>query len=458
MTSNQRKLPSVNSLLEHPEIQNILATKSRTVVTNIIRETLSEFRTGEITDPSSIDNIVSITSKRLSSLLRLHPQTVVNASGVILHTNLGRAPLSKETIKAVSLKSGGYNSLEMDLSTGKRGSRQNHIADLLKQLTGAEDALVVNNNAAALYLCLSALVHKKNVIVSRGEAVEIGGNFRIPEIASSGLTSLKEVGTTNRTYINDYAEAADLNTGAFLKVHTSNFKVLGFTHGASITELVELSKRRNIPLIFDIGSGSLLKTELFGLSHEPMPQEAVKAGVDITLFSGDKLLGGPQAGIIIGKKHLIDILKQHPLSRILRIDKLNLVALIRTLIHYLDDDALTEIPIWRMISRNSSSIYRQATHWSKTIGKGSRVIIGQSTVGGGSLPGETLPTWLVAIDGYRIEGGSQKLSEIFRNNIPPIIGRLEHNQLLLDVRTVYHKDTASVLQAISNIVQSLTKR
>ena len=316
MTSNYRKLPSVNSLLEHPEIQTIIAKKSRSFVTDIIREILKNYRVSDNIDPPSPDDLVLLIKNRVMSLTNLYPQTVINATGVILHTNLGRAPLSKATTKLMSQNASGYHAIELDLDSGKRGSRQKHVSDLLKLLTGAEDALVVNNNAAALYLCLSALVPSRNVIVSRGEAVEIGGNFRIPEIASSGSTTLKEVGTTNRTYVRDYANAVDSNTGAFLKVHTSNFKVSGFTHETSITELSELSKIHKVPVIFDLGSGCLLKTEVFGLSHEPMPQESIKAGVDITLFSGDKLLGGPQAGIIIGKKYFIDTLKQHPLYRI----------------------------------------------------------------------------------------------------------------------------------------------
>ena len=457
MTSNYRKLPSVNSLLEHPEIQTIISNKSRSFVTDVVREILNSCRNSNNTNPPSLHELVLLTQKRVNALSNLYPQTVINATGVILHTNLGRAPLSSATTKLISQTSSSYHAIELNLSSGKRGSRQEHVSDLLKQLTGAEDALVVNNNAAALYLCLNALVPEKNVIVSRGEAVEIGGNFRIPEIASSGSTTLKEVGTTNRTYARDYADAIDLNTGAFLKVHTSNFKVSGFTHETSITELSALSRTYKVPVIFDLGSGCLLRTELFGLKHEPMPQESVKAAVDVTLFSGDKLLGGPQAGIIIGKKYFIDILKQHPLYRILRIDKINLMGLVRTLLHYLDDDAITKIPVWKMIARTESSIQRQAVNWAKAIGKVSSVTTGRSTVGGGSLPGETLPTWLVKIDCSNLAGGAEKLAETLRHNIPPIIGRIEHGQLLLDVRTVESGKASVALQSIRHSVKSLLK-
>ena len=458
MTSNYRKLPSVNSLLEHPEIQTIILRKSRSFVTDIIREILKTCRDSENIDPPSVDDLVLLINNRVTSLANLYPQTVINASGVILHTNLGRAPLSNATTKIISQNASGYHAIELDLDSGKRGSRQKHVSDLLKRLTGAEDALVVNNNAAALYLCLSALVPAKNVIVSRGEAVEIGGNFRIPEIASSGSTTLKEVGTTNRTYARDYANAVDSNTGAFLKVHTSNFKVSGFTHETSLTELCELSRTHKVPVIFDIGSGCLVKTEVFGLGHEPMPQEAIKAGVDITLFSGDKLLGGPQAGIIIGKKHFIDTLKQHPLYRILRIDKMNLTALVRTLLHYIDNDAITKIPVWKMICRSESSIKRQALQWSKAIGLLASVKEGKSTIGGGSLPGETLPTWLVTIDCRDLVGGVEKLAQNLRSNVLPIIGRIENNQLLLDLRTVEERKAPVALQSICDIVKSLVKQ
>ena len=273
MISNNRKLPSVNSVLEHPEIQTIITGKSRWFVTDVIRGILKNYRDSTNTKPPSLDGLILMIKNRVISLVNLYPQTVINASGVILHTNLGRAPLSNASAKLIMQNSSGYHAIELDLDSGKRGSRQKHASDLLKRLTGAEDSLIVNNNAAALYLCLSALVPEKNVIVSRGEAVEIGGNFRIPEIASSGSTTLKEVGTTNRTYARDYANAVDSNTGAFLKVHTSNFKVSGFTHETSITELSELSKTHKVPVIFDLGSGCLLKTEVFGLKHEPTPQE-----------------------------------------------------------------------------------------------------------------------------------------------------------------------------------------
>ena len=458
MISNNRKLPSVNSVLEHPEIQTIITGKSRWFVTDVIRGILKNCRDSTNTKPPSLDGLILMIKNRVTSLVNLYPQTVINASGVILHTNLGRAPLSNASAKLIMQNSSGYHAIELDLDSGKRGSRQKHASDLLKRLTGAEDSLIVNNNAAALYLCLSALVPEKNVIVSRGEAVEIGGNFRIPEIASSGSTTLKEVGTTNRTYARDYANAVDSNTGAFLKVHTSNFKVSGFTHETSITELSELSKTHKVPVIFDLGSGCLLKTEVFGLKHEPTPQESIKAGIDVTLFSGDKLLGGPQAGIIIGKKYFIDILKQHPLYRILRIDKINLTGLTRTLLHYIDGDAITKVPVWKMISRTESSVKRQALQWSKTIGRLSSVTAGKSTIGGGSLPGETLPTWLIKIDCRNLEGGVEKLAQALRTNTPPIIGRIENDELLLDLRTVELGKSTIALKSLCHIVKSYPKK
>ena len=277
------------------------------------------------------------------------PRQVINATGVIIHTNLGRAPLSPAAIEAMTQAARGYTDLEMDLSTGRRGSRQAHLQSLLQQVTGAEEALAVNNNASAILLGLSALSVGKEVIVSRAEAVELGGGFRIPEVLKQSGAKLIDVGTTNRTYLRDYEDAITENTAALLKVHTSNFRVEGFTSEVEPSELVALSKEKGIPVLHDVGSGALLPTEAYGLAHEPTPQESIAAGVGLVFFSGDKLLGGPQSGMVVGTSELVRRLERHPLARAIRIDKMSLAGLTATLLHYLKQEAESEIPIWRMI-------------------------------------------------------------------------------------------------------------
>ena len=318
------------------------------------------------------------------------------------------------------------------------------MQEILQRLTGAEAALVVNNNAAAVLLGLAALAEGREVIVSRGEAVEIGGGFRIPDVLRQSGASLVEVGSTNRTYARDYADAISEDAGALLRVHPSNFRVTGFTHAATTPELAELGKQRGIPVLYDLGSGCLLNTEQFGLSHEPTPQEAVADGADLVFFSGDKLLGGPQAGIIVGREKLVRLLSRHPLARAVRIDKMSLAALSATLLHYVRDDALERVPIWRMISAPLAALEQRAAQWRERIGSSAGVVQGESAIGGGSLPGETLPTWPLVLS----TGHADRLALALRRQSPPVVGRIEDGRLYLDPRTVLPEQDNDLVQAV----------
>ena len=380
---------------------------------------------------------------------RLTP--VINATGVVLHTNLGRAPLSEETIAAMESASRGYNNLEFDLETGERGSRHVLIEPLLCRLTGAEAALAVNNNAAAVLLALTAFARRKEVIVSRGQAVEIGGGFRVPEVMRQSGAKLIEVGTTNCTYIRDYEEAVTPRTAAFLRVHTSNFLVVGHTHTVTLEELVAAGKRCQVPVFDDLGSGCPLDTRPFGLAPEPAIRESISAGADLVLFSGDKLLGGPQAGIIAGKKIYIDKLKKHPLVRAMRMDKTRLAGLAATLLHYIKGEALTKVPVWKMISMPLEEIDRRAKLWADAAGGLVKVIDGESLIGGGSLPGTSLPTRLLAIGDPQKPALAQKLARRLRAFDPPVIGRISENSLLLDPRTVMPAEDEIMVRALKQI-------
>jgi L-seryl-tRNA(Ser) seleniumtransferase len=376
------------------------------------------------------------------------PRPVINATGVIIHTNLGRSPLSRAAIEAAVAASQGYSDLEFDLTTGRRGSRQAHLQALVRELTGAEAALVVNNNASAVLLALTALAQGKEVIVSRGEAVEIGGGFRVPDVLAQSGAKLVDVGTTNRTYDRDYEAAITENTGAFLKAHASNFKVEGFTAEVSPGELVALGAKRGVPVLHDVGSGALLNTEKYGLAHEPTPQESVAVGVGLTLFSGDKLLGGPQAGIVAGQRDLVQQLERHPLARAVRIDKLSLASLVATLAHYLRGEAEQEIPIWRMISASPEALKGRAASWLATLGAPGSVESCRSAVGGGSLPGETLPSYALALSCEGIDGGADELTRRLRSGDAPVVARIEDDRVLLDPRTVLPEEEDRLLGSL----------
>jgi len=460
-TNEFRKLPGVDAVLSHPRIEKLLAVGyPRAVVANVTRRALEVIRARIAAgDPSpELENIVTAVIERADEVIEPSLRPVINATGVILHTNLGRAPLSDDAILAMRTVSFGYSNLELDLPSGARGSRQTHVEKLLCEITGAEAGLVVNNNAAAVLLALSALAKRKEIIVSRGQAVEIGDSFRIPDVMRQSGTKLVEIGTTNCTYAADYEDAVTPSTAALLRVHSSNFKVVGFTHEVTIEELVAVGKKHHLPVFDDLGSGCLIDTKTYGLAEEPMVQRSIAAGADLVFFSGDKLIGGPQAGIIVGRKECINKIRRHPLARAVRIDKVRLAALVATLLHYLKGEATDCIPIWRMISTGLPELNNRAQSWNTATNDLGKVIDGESMVGGGSLPGGTLPTRLVAIDGGGGKKGAafvMRLSRALRTYDISVMGRIENNILLLDPRSVLPEDDEELKEALLTTTRSL---
>jgi len=467
MTQNElRHLPGVNDLLSRPELEPIIQNTSHAFVVEAARAVLERARARIRNGASAPDMAELATAIRAEVAQRLRPslRPIINATGVIINTNLGRAPLSESALAAIHAVAQGYTNLEYDLVAGERGSRHEHLRMALRQLTGAEDCLVANNNAAAVLLVLSTLAAGREVIVSRGQLVEIGGGFRVPDVLRQSGARLVEVGTTNRTQLSDYEQAIGPETAALLSVHPSNFRITGFTESVPPADLVPLAHRHGLIVVEDLGSGALLDTTPYGLSHEPMPQESIAAGVDIVCFSGDKLLGGPQAGIIIGRADLIKQIGRHPLMRALRVDKLTIAALAATAQHYLLRNAPEALPVWRMIATPLPALQARAQSWAAQVrawGFAAEVIDGVSTIGGGSLPGETLPTALLALPQQtRIEklmerlvtGHNQPPLEVLaarlRSGDPPVVARIYRDQLLLDPRTVLPDQDTALLAAL----------
>ncbi len=454
MEKDYRRLPSVDRVLGDERIRRLAESYPHDRLLSLVRQQLETERQAITTgrpQASSPAEIVEAVVSCLRALEKPSLRPVVNATGVILHTNLGRASLSTESITAMNTVAGSYSNLEYDLESGTRGSRHIHIEALLCQLTGAEAALVVNNNAAAVLLGLTALAKRKEVIVSRGQAVEIGGGFRIPDVMRQSGTRLVEVGTTNCTYARDYEQAINPRTVALLRVHSSNFRVVGFAAEVTIEEIAALGDRYGLPVFDDLGSGCFLDTAQFGLAPEPVVTQSVALGVGLTFFSGDKLVGGPQAGIIVGKKELVAKLKRHPLARAVRIDKIRLAGLAATLVHYLKGEATAKIPVWRMIAAPLDEIARRADRWAEVLGELADVVDGETMVGGGSLPGGTLPTKLVAIRSRRSRTAAQALSQKLRSSEIPVIGRISDDILLLDPRSVLPEEDEIVLRALRAI-------
>ena len=457
MATGFRAIPAVNLILADDRIIGLIERHSREAVLDLIRERLDEIRSevGSGGPTPDVAEVVSAIERESDARWRPWPARVINATGVILHTNLGRAPLSAEAVHAMRRAASGYSDLELDLESGTRGSRQHHISRLVCQATGAQSAMVVNNNASAILLALAALASGKEVIVSRGEAVEIGGGFRIPDVLRQSGATLVEVGTTNRTYASDFEAAIGERTGAILSVHASNFRVTGFTHSPTLTELVEVGRRHGVPVLHDLGSGCLLHTAQFGLAPEPMPQESVRAGVSLGFFSGDKLLGGPQAGIIIGTSDAVETVSRHPLARAVRIDKVSMAALAATLLHYIRGEAVTEVPVWRMITTTEHDLNTMASQWAEAVGESAKVVRGESAIGGGSLPGETLPTWLTSIAGTGASGGAEGIARRLRGSCPPVVARIEDDRVLIDPRTVLPEDGADLVRALVQATKQL---
>ena len=455
MSNRYRGLPSVDLVLAQEPIRELVQEYSHDAVVRLIRQQIAERRatlSGDGGAPT-MDAVVEAVTHMAQMSWHAWPRPVINATGVVLHTNLGRAPLSADAVEAMTVAARGYSDLELELESGERGSRQAYVASLLCQITGAEAALVVNNNASAVALGLAAIAQSKEVVVSRGEAVEIGGGFRIPDVLLQSGARLVEVGTTNRTYVSDYETAISEDAGALLKVHASNFRVVGFTHVPAISDLVVLGAKRGIPVLNDLGSGCLLETTEFGLAHEPTVQEGVAAGCDLLFFSGDKLLGGPQAGIVVGKKELVNRLERHPLARAVRIDKLGLAALTATLLHYLKDEATSTIPIWMMIASSGDELKRRAARWKRAIGSDASLVQGESAIGGGSLPGETLPTWLVALSAANTTGGAEALAARLRRSDPPVMARIQDDLVVLDPRTVLPEEERALVRVTKGAVE-----
>ena len=440
-----RQIPSVDSLLKLPEAQRLTEKYGREWTLSALRSVLQGLRAEpapEIAIPGD-QEILTRTQNELEKQALPSLRPVINASGVILHTNLGRAPLARAALQAAAEVSAGYSTLEFDLGGGKRGKRDFHADRLLRRLTGAEASLVVNNNAGALLLVLSALTKRKKVAISRSQLIEIGGGFRIPDVMSQSGSHLLEVGTTNRTHLTDYQTALEQGASAILLAHPSNFRLTGFTSQPDLPEVAALAHAFSVPLIFDLGSGALVDTARYGLAHETTVPEALTQGADLVCFSGDKLLGGPQAGIVVGSAELIEKIRRHPLYRALRADKLALSVLAKTLELYLSGRWEEEIPVYQMLARTATQLDFQARAWQADLGAG-RVIDGFSTIGGGSLPGETLPTRLLAV---RVKSPQQFLARL-RKQAFPIIARVEDDQVVLDPRTVLPGQEAALLTGL----------
>jgi len=468
-----RQIPSVDELLVTSGIKSMLSTIPRALVLRAIRQVLDELReeirkatVGDEMPDVGLSTVVDQITRRVSILSQPSLRQVINATGVIVHTNLGRSPVPKQVITAFNSLAGCYSNLEYDLNTGKRGSRYVHVQDILRELTGAEDALVVNNNAAAVLIALDTMAKGKEVVISRGQLVEIGGSFRMPDVMTKSGAKMFEVGTTNKTTIRDYEAAIVSDTALFLKVHMSNFQIVGFTQEVSLEELVGLGRKYSIPVMEDLGSGCLIDLSRYGLKKEPTVQDSVEKGADIITFSGDKMLGGPQCGIILGKKDIISKIKANQLNRALRVDKLTLIALQETLSMYRDEEkAIRQIPTLRMICQSYPSVCRKAERLRGLIGKidTSNFVInlsdGFSQVGGGALPLEEIKSRLLCLSPRRLS--ASHIVEFLRSYDPPVVVRLEKNNVLLDLRTIQEKEVkivAAAIQRMSTKTRLLPKR
>lgn len=499
VSSSLRSLPSVSNILADASISDSLKSANYTVVISAIRDTLQEHRARiqkGMLAVSSHEHVIKDVHTRIQQLLSSSLTPVINGTGVVLHTNLGRAPLANEDLNRLIEIAQGYSNLELDLQSGTRDSRQTHVISAITTLTGAENALVLNNNAAAMLLTITAIAKGKDVLVSRGEQIEIGGGFRIPDILKESGAHIVEVGSTNRTRIEDFRRGITSETGALLRVHPSNFTMVGFTEAPTLQELIDLGQEFGVPVLVDLGSGCLIDTSQYGLSQEPTPSDILKAGANLVFFSGDKLLGGPQSGIVAGGDLYIQTLAKHPLARALRIDKLSLAALEMTLSHYLKSQFASKIPIWKLIGTPLDNLLARANDYRKNLeewwnhmasqvvyredgtlsatmysfldgfpfedpNKGNLLTIEQgfSTIGGGSLPGETLATYLLVFQ-PRIRDGLamgtpkvQRLADLLRTGKPPVIGRIEDNKVLLDLRTILEEQDELTKEAVKTALR-----
>ena len=453
-----RKLPKIDELLKLQSVNKLIEENSRTIVLESLREAIEFYRNGILkgnVDSLNTEQVLDFAVHTLESKNKMHLERVINATGTVIHTNLGRSLLGKKAIENVITVAGSYNNLEYDIESGKRGSRYSHIEEIIKKVTGAEAAMVVNNNAAAIMLVLDTLAKEKEVIVSRGELVEIGGSFRIPEVMKLSGAKLVEIGTTNRTHLYDYENNIRENTGVLLKVHTSNFKVLGFTEGVSLEQLVELGEKHEIPVVEDIGSGVLIDFGKYGFTYEPTVQDSIKKGIDVVTFSGDKMLGGPQAGIIVGKKKYIDRMKKNQLTRALRVDKMTLAALEGTLKYYIDEkEAIDNIPSLNMILMPKEEVKKKCILLKRKLQSKTQdfkfyIDKGESMVGGGSMPTEKIETYVVKVTSEKFS--PEDMERRLRLGETPLIARVYNDELVLDGRTLFKEDFDEIVQCVKAI-------
>ena len=456
-----KMIPKVDQILDNDVIKDLLDKNSKNLVMESIHEELDNIRNNISNGydkniiSNKIENLIDNIKDNLMNKKTFSLRNVVNASGVVIHTNLGRSVLNSEIFENIKKVSIGYSNLEYNLEKGERGSRYSHLSEIIKKITGAEDCMVVNNNAAAVMLILSTIAKGKNVITSRSELVEIGGSFRIPDVCRESGAELKEIGTTNKTHLRDYENAIDENTAALFKVHQSNFKILGFTEAVSSFELNSLKEKYNIPIIEDLGSGVLIDLSKYGLSHEPTVQECIKNGVDIVSFSGDKLLGGVQAGIIVGKKEYIEKMKKNQLTRALRVDKFTLSALEAVFSYYIDEElAISKIPTLNMLTIKIEKLYDKAQKLIEYLGENNEfsyeIIDIDSEVGAGSLPTQKLPSKAIKVISKSFT--ENELEEKLRSYKIPIITRIYKGNLIFDVRTIFENEFCIIKDALNSLI------
>ncbi len=454
-----RRIPAVDRILNEPALSRLAASCPRVLLLESAQEIVAELRREILAAPAKAPDlspaaVATMAARRAERKLAPSLRPVINATGTLLHTNLGRAPLSESALSAMREVARGYSNLEFDLDSGERGHRYAHVEELLCRLTGAEAATTVNNNAGAVLLSLTALAKGKEAIVSRGELVEIGGAFRVPDVMAAGGVTLREVGTTNKTHLKDYREAVGETSALFLKVHTSNYRIIGFTASVSAPDLVSLARERGLMVMEDLGSGMLLDLSPYGLPREPTVREAVAAGIDVVTFSGDKLLGGPQAGVILGRREAVEKIRRHPMARAMRIDKLTLAALEATLRHYLDpQEALREIPVLRMLAAPPDEIRRRCTRVKRRLSPVAEhaaveIVAEPSQVGGGALPTTELAGFALALSPKKIS--AHTLAERLRHGRSPVIGRIQEERFLLNLRTVAREEENDLLQAVGS--------
>ena len=443
-----RKIPSIQKISESKCFIELCKTFPRHIAINELRLILDSIRNSNNNNNISVDSLLNKLDKNLQELISPQPRKIINTSGVILQTNLGRAPLANNAIKAMNEAGSNYTNLEFDLTTNKRGGRLKKFKNIINRLTYAEDAIVVNNNASAVFLGLKALCKNKNVLVSRSESVEIGGGFRVPDVLDESQAILVDVGTTNKTYVSDYESHIDDNTGAVLLIHQSNFVIEGFTHKPDIKEIVQMAHKHKVPVFYDLGSGSMINTEEFSIQYEPTVQDAIKDGVDLVFFSGDKLIGGPQSGIIAGKEKYVQLIEKYPLTRALRLDKVLLAGLIATLQMYITESYI-DIPIWNMISKSKEDMLKIVKNWKDKLDyEFLDIEKSKAMIGGGSMPEQHVNSYSLSINFDSLSINASQFSKKMINKPTPLIGRVKDNKFILDPRTLLDKQDVEVLKLL----------